>query len=330
MASVGYRCGMVLDQRRKANRRKSLPRPVLSIGNLTVGGTGKTPVVQFLARAAMAMGKRPAILSRGYGSSENAISWVDPNDPRSDRFGDEPALLAKSLPEARVYTGTDRYLAGLRAMEQHPDIDLFLLDDGFQHRQLVRDIDLVLVDSQRGFGNGRLLPWGPLREPISALDRATWIGWVDKMETETNIEGAAERGPRNFRISMGAVGWKFLGDHSDRPLEELPLERPAHLLSGIGNPEGFERTVPDCGLRVDKHAIFRDHHPFTEEEILAQIEEAQSRGRVLVTTAKDAVRMESLAGVWTEANRPIIIQLGLKSGDGANRLTNLIKSIFEK
>lgn len=150
-------------------RPKHLPCPVLSIGNLVAGGTGKTPLTAFLAQHLRAAGCRVAILSRGYGGRASGINVVSDGQRiflKPPQAGDEACLLAQKLPGIPVVTGADRFQAGLQAWERfHPD--LFLLDDGFQHFQLYRDLDVVLLDAARPFGNGRLLPRGPLREPIS-------------------------------------------------------------------------------------------------------------------------------------------------------------------
>ena len=155
-------------------RTKKLPAPVVSVGNLTVGGTGKTPVVACLARLWRDRGKRVAILSRGYGGQSRGVTCI--SDGRNTykkppEVGEEPYWLARTLPGVAVYTGACRYAAGLAAWEEFKP-DLFLLDDGFQHFQLHRDLDLVLLDAASPFGNGRLLPRGPLREPLAVLAAA--------------------------------------------------------------------------------------------------------------------------------------------------------------
>jgi len=155
-------------------RTKKLPAPVVSVGNLTVGGTGKTPVVACLARLWRDRGKRVAILSRGYGGGTQGVTCISDGQniyKKPPEVGEEPYWLARTLPGVVVYTGACRYAAGLAAWEEFKP-DLFLLDDGFQHFQLYRDLDLVLLDAAAPFGNGQLLPRGPLREPLTALAAA--------------------------------------------------------------------------------------------------------------------------------------------------------------
>ena len=152
-------------------RTKKLPAPVVSVGNLTVGGTGKTPVVACLARLLQDRGRRLAILSRGYGGGTLGVTCISDGQKtyhKPPAVGEEPYWLARTLPGVAVYTGACRYAAGLAAWEEFRP-DLFLLDDGFQHMQLHRDLDLVLLDAASPFGNGYLLPRGPLREPRVAL-----------------------------------------------------------------------------------------------------------------------------------------------------------------
>jgi tetraacyldisaccharide 4'-kinase len=148
-------------------RKKKLPRPVVSVGNLTVGGGGKTPLVIWLASALRDRGFRPAILSRGYGRSGSQPALVDARQPWR-LAGDEPFLMASRLDGIPVAVAPDRYEAGLEVLREH-EVDLFILDDGFQHRKLERDLDIVVVDNVRRFGNGRLLPAGILREPLTRL-----------------------------------------------------------------------------------------------------------------------------------------------------------------
>ena len=155
-------------------RTKKLPAPVVSVGNLTVGGTGKTPVVACLARLWQDRGRRVAILSRGYGGQSRGVTCISDGQntyKKPPEVGEEPYWLARTLPGVAVYTGACRYAAGLAAWEEFQP-DLFLLDDGFQHFQLHRDLDLVLLDAASPFGNGYLLPRGPLREPLAALAAA--------------------------------------------------------------------------------------------------------------------------------------------------------------
>lgn len=330
LSSLVYRAGMRLDQRLKTSSVKSLPRPVLSVGNLTVGGTGKTPVIQFLAQTAVDLGAQVCILSRGYGGKAGSSVRVEADRSDWSEVGDEPLLLARSVPQASVWVGSDRYEAGRMALDKSPSIALFLLDDGFQHRRLKRDFDLVLIDEARGFGNGRLLPWGPLREPISALGRADRVVLVSKAGSTASTRSIPALETESIRIELGTIGWSTFTAPTPRPFTDLPPSTPVRLVSGIGNPDAFEKTAISCGLEVRGCSVFPDHHPFTLAEIERIRDLCRGEGSRLATTAKDAVRMEKLPLKWTEDDLPVIIQLGLKYGDGSDKLKDILKSLLHQ
>lgn len=330
LGSLVYAAGMRLDQRRKSAAARSLPRPVLSVGNLTVGGTGKTPVIQFLAQTAVDLGAQVCILSRGYGGNGGSPRRVEANESHWSEVGDEPLLLARSVQGTSVWIGADRYETGLKALEEDPAIELFLLDDGFQHRQLNRDFDLVLIDEARGFGNGRLLPWGPLREPISALGRADRVVLVSKEGSRFLRASIPTLKTESIRIELGAIGWSTFTVPNPRPFTDLLPSTPVRLVSGIGNPDAFEKTALSCGLEVWGVSVFPDHHPFNLAEIERIRDLCRGEGTRLATTAKDAVRLEKLPVKWTEEDLPIIIQLGLKYGDGSDKLKDLLKLLLHQ
>jgi tetraacyldisaccharide 4'-kinase len=330
LASCVYGIGLDIDQWRKFRRQKRLPRPVVSVGNITVGGTGKTPVTLWIANHLASLGQVPCILLRGYGASGQNPRKVDPETGDWTLYGDEPILLARGLVQGAVYVGHNRWAAGQLALSSEPKIDVFLLDDGFQHIELARDLDIVLVDGQKGFGNGHLLPWGPLREPVRALARAQAIGLVERPGGATaeegpmpNLEEAA------FQIELAPVGWRFAGEREVRPLESLPGDRPVRLVSGIGSPESFVGTVEACGLSVIGHSAYTDHHPFSQVEIEGERGVARMADARLVTTAKDVIRMETRLTSWTPEETPIIIELGLAHGDGPDYLTKVLKEALE-
>ncbi len=269
-----------------------LPKPVVAVGNLTVGGTGKTPMTLYLARWFMERGKRVAILSRGYGGSlEGEIRIVADGSttllsPRE--AGDEPYLLASSLPGVMVVIGADRYRAGCLALERlEPDI--FILDDGFQHLRLKRDLNLLLLDCAKPFGNGRTLPAGTLRELAAAARRADLVVF-----TRCNGHEPAE------------VTDKPCCAASHRLTEALPLEggEPVSLRSleklralafaGIADPAAFFESLEREGVCLAAKLDFPDHCKYEEPEIaaLCKLKEA-SRADYLITTEKDAVKLAS-------------------------------------
>ena len=326
--SMGYRFGLNRDRHRKEGARKSLPRPVLSVGNLSVGGTGKTPVVRFLAEAAVSFGLKPAILSRGYGSKSRTPTRVEARAKDWRAFGDEAVLLSRQLPETPIWVGPDRYDSGCAALEEDASIDLFLLDDGFQHVQLGRDFDLVLVDGKRGLGNGKIIPWGPLREPQGALDRADCIGVIHKSGGESGWAPPSSIASKTLSLDLGPVGWNYLGEEEIRDLETLPRDHPAIAVTGIGSPDSFEDTLREVGLKVESRHDFGDHHEFTVGDLEPIFSGVGGTSGRIITTLKDAVRMEDLRLEWTESTRPIIIQISVKTGDGAIRLIEILKSFL--
>lgn len=280
-----------------------LERPVVSVGNLTLGGTGKTPLVEMLARGWDARERRVTILTRGYGRrSENAGRGpekleINPQQPwraQAERWGDEPLLLARQLPQATILVGKNRVESGTEAVWDH-GADLILLDDGYQYLKLHRDINLVVVDGSAGFGNGRLFPRGMLREPVDQLRRASAV-----VMTRCESPGAAEleRQIRQIHPEAPIFYCRYLPQYFEEwpsqkrmPVESL-VGKPVWALSGIARPESFEQTLAQVGAIVAGASRFPDHHYFSAEEI-DQVARSAREKKVfaLVTTEKDAVRL---------------------------------------
>ena len=250
--------------------------PVVSVGALTAGGAGKTPVVRWLAAALRDLGHKPGILSRGYlGDGGDAPRVVDPARPDAARDGDEPVLLARSLPDVPVVVGVDRAQGAALAASRGAKI--LLLDDGFQHRRLHRDFDLVLWDRRAEAARGALLPAGPLREPLSALRRASAVLLVDRGD------GAPVAPPGADTVWVARLV----------PGAQLRISRGSavHAVSGVANPESFERSLGTLGLRVTGATRFSDHHPFTVGEIRAAVSRAAEQSAdFLAITSKDWMR----------------------------------------
>jgi len=272
--------------------------PVISIGNLAVGGAGKTPVVLALAERLLAAGRRPAVLSRGYGASRRDDRVVSDGERvllDAAGGGDEPVLLARRLPGLRVLCGSDRGALAGKAVAL--GADLLLLDDGFQHRRLLRDLDVVVLDAANPWGNGHCLPRGPNREPPSALRRAglVWLGHADRASAE-----ALESLRRLARLHTGRAPVE--SRHAPRdlvdgrmargfPLAELAGSRVG-LLTGVARPGSVRRTVEGLGAHVVQEFVFPDHHRFTEREVADALGATSRAGAShLVTTEKDAVRL---------------------------------------
>lgn len=258
--------------RRAAARATALPVPVLVVGNLTVGGSGKTPVVIALAEALRARGWRPGVVSRGYGGAARGCRVV-PADGDPALFGDEPVLIARRT-GVPVVVGRDRVAAARRLLDGG-GVDLVLADDGLQHHRLARDVEVCVVDGRRRFGNGRLLPAGPLREPLARL------AGVDLVLAN----GPAQEGEEAFTLAP-ADPWR-LADGQRRPLAGF-AGRPVHAVAGIGDPARFFDTLRGQGLTVIEHP-FPDHHRYRRGEL------AFDDGLPVLMTEKDAVKCLAFA-----------------------------------
>jgi tetraacyldisaccharide 4'-kinase len=270
--------------RRGLRRAERLPVPVVVVGNIVVGGAGKTPLTLFLARQLRAAGRSPGIVSRGYGSREAGVRAVAPHDDPA-QVGDEPLLLAREG-NCPVWIGRDRPAAARALLAAHPECDVILCDDGLQHYPLARDVEIAVCDV-RGLGNGRLLPVGPLREPrarLTEVDAVVGNGMAPEL-----LFKAGETTPPLFRMTL--VPTRFL--NLQRPEEGCSVEalkgRKLYAVAGIGHPQRFFRTLADLGLQVEARA-FPDHHAYTAADL------EFARDGVLLTTAKDGVKCAAIYG----------------------------------
>lgn len=280
--------------------RHRLPVPVWSVGNLTVGGTGKTPVVLALAAAAHGGGLRVGILTRGYGGTARGIlrqgEWV--GLPPRGTAGDEALLLSRRLPGVPIVVGPDR-VPGARRLLEREAMDLLLLDDGFQHRRLARDHDLVCLDAERPLGNGRRLPAGPLREGPRALRRADLLlatGTGTGPVSSAFRELAARYAPEVpiLAVRTEPVGIRVLGT-ADIEAADGWRGRRVLAVSGIARPGRFHALLERLGCVLGGRAVYRDHHRFQAREIRELEQRALRDGLRLVTTAKDEVRLLPLS-----------------------------------
>ena len=273
-------------------------RPVVSIGNLSTGGTGKTPVTLFLAEALIGAGIETAILSRGHGGRRREDPMrVDPDtDPAAS--GDEPALMARRLGEGRVFVGRKRIEAARLALSSRPDLAALLLDDGFQHRALHRDLDLLLLDGSRLWGNGRMLPLGDLREPVSSVRRAPAL--IVTRARRVKDRAAVEAWWREHG-SGGPIFWIDFRLSRLRPVDPptgdgIPLPAldpaPAFAWCGLGNPEAFFADLRGARVAIQGTACFGDHRGPSADELEGLDAEAADIGAErLVCTEKDAVKL---------------------------------------
>ena len=290
LAPLGWLYGLVMALRRLAYARGLLKtqraaKPVIVVGNLTVGGTGKTPLVAWLAQQLALTGLRVGIVSRGYGRAGSAPQSVHAETSWRE-VGDEPMLLA-SLTGCDVVVARDRF-AGAQELVAL-GVDVIIADDGLQHLRLARDCEIVVIDGARGFGNGRMLPAGPLREPASRVRSASLV------VVNGTPEHASLRGGVEGSLQMALFGGEALrvdGLAMPEPLEHFRGRR-VHAVAGIGHPQRFFRDLRARGLDIVEHA-FPDHHPFTVADLTF------GDDLPVLMTQKDAVRCREIqdARLW--------------------------------
>jgi tetraacyldisaccharide 4'-kinase len=298
LAESLYLRGLARDQRLAIRRARRLPAFVISVGNLTVGGTGKTPFTLWLAGHLAGRGLRVAVLSRGYGRRGDEIALAPATGATSvlsRLYGDEPVLMARKLSPIPIWTGRDRYRAGLEAI-RHSHAEVIILDDGFQHRALHRDLDLVLMDAHHPFGNGHALPLGPLREPVSHLERASAFLLTradDPDRTAATRLLLKERFPGKpiFACTHRLTELCSGADPTAIPLGRLERE-PAGAFAGIARPESFFDALRSRGISVKRQWAFPDHHVYGPRDVDAIFEGIRHDAlRWLITTEKDFVRL---------------------------------------
>ena len=257
-------------------KRRRLKGTVISVGNLTVGGTGKTPMVIWLAEKFLEDGKRVAILSRGYRGA--------------DGTSDEIELMKFRLQNRVSFgVGKNRFAEGQR-LESQRSVDIFLLDDGFQHLQLARDLDILLMDASQPLGGESLLPAGRLREPLAAMSRANLIIFTRAETASGTLEAVRKLNQYPvFAASTRLIGFRHFGGEIT-PLAANDIGAgPFFAFCGLGNPDAFFRDLGNWGLAVCGQAVFRDHHRYTQRDIAA-VKQAGTRAgaKAFVTTEKDA------------------------------------------
>ncbi len=320
-----YKAGVIYKQKKMSRHQVKPEIPVVSVGNITAGGTGKTPCIIELAKQMKACGKHPAILSRGYKSgferNGGIVSAGEEIMAEPEMAGDEPYMMALCLPGVPVLVGKDRILSAKKAVELGADI--LLLDDGFQYWPLKHDLEIVLIDCTNPFGYGHMLPRGLLREPLDGLARAhlfilTKCSQVDE-ETKYDIKKTLHSYGEHIPILESdhvpyaltlLEDWEKQKSHNEM---EQRQGAKVFLLSGIGNPAGFWNTAAKAGLCPIEHLSFKDHHAYSDEdikEIFRKLEHTDAE--MLVITEKDAVKMIKLQELKKSVIPAYVLKIKMK------------------
>ncbi|MCE3234825.1 MAG: tetraacyldisaccharide 4-kinase [Vampirovibrio sp.] len=293
--------------------------PVISVGNLTTGGTGKTPIVLEIARGMIKAGKTVVILSRGYGAADP----IDYGRALNPSHGDEAYMMQEQLPEAIVIVGRDRLSTLKRAVRDYRP-DYVILDDGFQYRRLGRAINILLIDGSKLVGNGHMLPAGPLREPLSEIRRADLI-FLTKQISKASMEtvegwakayGKAKAQTQVLPVEFQTVGLRPMADFRTVSKHFAPFSQfqdyPVIAFSAIAQPQSFEDTLVSQGLRLVKHFAFADHHVYNQADMLDVLDlyqEYQAERPILVTTDKD---LPKVRGWISNAVQPYVYTLQMQ------------------
>ncbi len=280
--------------RRGVLETTTLPVPVISVGNITVGGTGKTPFLELLAKILLDRGKKVAILSRGYAGLKVGENQVN----------DEYLELSERLPNAPILLGKDRVSNAKKALEDSGP-DCLLLDDGFQHWRLARDLDIVMIDGLEPFGNGRLVPAGTLREPLASLNRANLVILshtdlcrpAEIQAIKKRLAELAEKTNRHIPVLEAVHHPLHLEDMTARHIEISWLkDKKVYAFCGLGNPKSFEKTLRLMGVDMVRFKDFPDHHHYSKNELLSMDNEASGLGAdAVITTQKDFVKIKNAA-----------------------------------
>ncbi len=288
--------------------RKRLPFPVISVGNLTWGGTGKTPLVEYLARRVIERHKTPLVLTRGYGM-------------------DEIEQLKVHLPNVRIGVGKERYQVA-RGISRKERIDVAILDDGFQHWKMMRDIEIVTVNALNPFGNGKLFPRGVLREPREALRRAsvvvlTHVNLIDPEHLAKLKDQIRQLSPSSFLVEsyLEPLFFYRAGKRTRLSLSQLAQKKVA-TFSAVGSPRSFQLLLAELDIKAVRNFEFCDHHPFTRRE-LEEIKEVSQRSGVneIITTEKDFYRAPALI---TEILDPLVLATRLQIVSGEEILSDRV------
>lgn len=321
----------------KLLKSKELLTKVICIGNITTGGTGKTPIVKRLARELKSRGREVVVITSGYASKGRdpmIISHREKSSQAVERAGDESYLLSKELQEIPVIKGKNRYQAGELALKSF-SLDIILLDDGFQHWQLKRDLDILIIDALQPFGWDHLLPRGLLREPKRAIERAgaiiisktQQIPREELLEIEETVREYNKKAPLFRAEDHPAYLRPLLSHQRGELLSPSTIEGERVItFSGIGNPRSFIKTLEDLGAIILESYLFPDHYHYREDQLEELLEEAKRVKARLITTEKDAVKIEESSLLEERGVELLVLGLDL-SIEG---LTTLLHMMVEE
>lgn len=282
LAPLSWIYGAVAGRRLLKAEPPKVPAPVLCIGNFTVGGAGKTPTAIVFAKAAKERGLHPGIVSRGYGGNYKGLHIVDPSADSARHVGDEPLLLARHAPVALC---PDRLKSALELHQR--GCDFIIMDDGFQSARLHTDFSLLVVDSTRGIGNGKVIPAGPLRAPLT-----------DQMRKTDAVLRIGKGAEADFVVRQASRAGRAVYEAQLQPSSSADVAGNRWLaFAGIGNPSKFFASVQQAGGEVAEGKTFPDHYSYQPDDIAKLIETAEKLGVGLITTAKDHVRLVTMSDV---------------------------------
>ena len=292
-----YRFGLERAKKRAIKQRIQLPVPVIVVGNITVGGTGKTPLIMFLAQALEKRGRRVGIVSRGYGARTNRYPYKVMASDSADIVGDEPLMLAQSL-DVPVVIDPDRLSAIKHLLETNAEVDVILSDDGMQHYRMPRDMEILVVDGRRELGNEQLLPAGPLREP---LDRLKTVDFCLVNGGNKELNSLALRYVEPGAFSLIPEKWRQIATGETRELGYLPAAKRIVAMAGIGNPERFYATLENQGLHFDSYPL-DDHQSLSKEELI-RMGVTHPEPQILMTTKdevkyREIIRQNAWNNIW--------------------------------
>ncbi len=329
--SLFYLSGYLLRKalyRMRLVKVKKLRAKVISVGNITLGGSGKTPFVLYLAKKLKERRKNFAILSRGYGRKKKATEELkrsESPDIKWEEVGDEPFLLSSHLPEIPVLIDKDRYSSGKIALNKYK-AGILILDDGFQHWRLKKDIDILMVDSTQDLDKEMLFPAGRLREPLSALKKAGIFILsrtdqspnIERLKTALRIHNRQAPIVESILEVTSVIDWR---DKTEIELVSLKGKR-GMAFCGIGNPCSFEKTLKSAGLEILNAFYFLDHYIYTRKDLLALDEEGKEIGAdFLITTEKDSIRLPDAQGLSLPL---LVLKVELKVISGEEKLWELL------